>query len=535
MDPNNDGEQIISTSRLRTILNVDCLGKLFEYLPEKDLTTIGLMDSFYVGIINTDVIPKKTLLLSNFTNISDTFRMYGKRFKKLRCDGYGANYVNKIYENCSMTQFKVVTIYLQDKIKYDVNRLMDYFQCVEKAIICVEYCYTATERQKGNRYVRMLLEKSPKLERLTIARAKIERATLNLMLNLTELNLHYVSVDLDDLIGFFRQRPKLQKFVNSMSLDTETTARFGQALAKYCGENIREFGDMPIDIDVELNGDYPEEEEEELVITYFFTRYEFLADFKNLEAVTLTSVRRCASDLHNTLVQLSKLKKLKKMTIYLVEESAMAYDEDGSLQISFSEIEAEYAKNEIPNGFTSLDTIDIHLMGEPTYSAASRFLEAFIKRSKQVLHNVETLNLWVPAWIYCQASDLVRSMPKLRRLSIGCICTLTPHDFIPDLLNIFKRRRNQINGRDSIELIMNNSCNRVWDHNCNGFVPQMVSKTLIFDESLGLAYERFENDHKYQNIQHDVHPGTYDPRFFWYYKCFNSNSTTDGEIRERLG
>lgn len=288
--------------RLKHGLNIDCLIYIFEYLNTDDLITVCNLDDYFKEIINNYVISKRKVVF----NARQTGAR-GELFKSFEGKIRQISYFN----TCNVTEFiRKIAKYCPDGLKdLEINKIPRIG--LEKTINCLTKCIKNVRATAHclRDLERLVLRSSPQekiLYEILLGQFEIpliKELNWISLLNLKELHLiHLQNIEVECLIDFLRQRPRLEHFVNELSI--MDMKRVGEAMADYCGDQIRVFRDQ---------GSYAFGFIHREIIR---TRYDFLSKFTCLKEVAISSFYTCGCDLRYPMEKLSQIESLEKLAIY---------------------------------------------------------------------------------------------------------------------------------------------------------------------------------------------------------------------------
>lgn len=288
--------------RLKHGLNVDCLIYIFKCLNTDDLFSLCNVDVYFKEIIKNYVIPKCKLVFDARQNRSngELFELFEGKIRQI-----------SYFNNCNIAEFiRKMAKYCPDGLKeLEINNIPRIG--LEKSINCLNK--SIKRFQATGHCLR-------DLERLTLRSRPQEKILYDILfghieipvikelnwislLNLKELHLiHLQNIDEECLIEFFCQRPKLEHFVNELSI--VNMKKIGEVMTEYCADQIQIFRDQ---------GSYAFGYIHESTIR---TRYDFLSKFKNLKEVAISSFYTCGCDLRYPIEKLSQIKSLETLAIY---------------------------------------------------------------------------------------------------------------------------------------------------------------------------------------------------------------------------
>lgn len=403
--------------RLKHGLNIDCLIYIFEYLNTDDLITVCNLDDYFKDIIHNYVISKHKLVFDarqNGSSIESNGELFQSFEGKIRQISY--------FNTCNVTEFiRKIAIHCPDGLKdLEINRiprigLEKSINCLTKSIKhfqATAHCLRDLER--------LVLRSSPQekiLYDILLGRSAIpliKELSWISMLDLKELHLiHLQNIEEECLIEFLRQRPRLEHFVNELSI--VDMKKVGEAMANYCGDQIRVFRDQ---------GSYAFGYIHREMIR---TRYDFLSKFTNLKEVAISSFYTCGCDLRYPIDRLSQIESLKNLAIYrqrTFDHIVGMTTEIVRSNFVFERLKQANFYRDIRclirrddwltfNTFANLKSLEINSDIYPTNCPRIEFLIEY----PEIIANVEMVT--VSGWRdRVDFFEFIASVPKLRKLSI---------------------------------------------------------------------------------------------------------------------
>lgn len=288
--------------RLIHQLNGHCLAKIFQCLDSVDLYTMADMNEVYYHIIHDLVIPRHTI---NFSQLHDTgismaqvFERYGTKIKKFRFHEHlrdAEHSINKlsdlIYRHCAIDQLQSVEIACNLDNPESIE-LPIHFRGVEKFIF------------RGN-FKKLTVQLNECVRYLHISNAHLGPCfDWSQMQNLKEIYLNKVNgINVQSFVELCRRhRPKIETFkqYNLHNFSGGSIDDMCDAIAKYCGNEIREYHGMiyPMGQMLPLN------------------LYGFLAKFTNINSALLVSNQMCFGDLIDGLKELAENDTIEILRIH---------------------------------------------------------------------------------------------------------------------------------------------------------------------------------------------------------------------------
>lgn len=394
-------ESADTNCRLRNGLNVNCLVEIFQYLDTDELFTLGTMNSFYKGIINDYIMRGHLVILRSYGNsqampeylsrYSEFFEMFGKKITRISFAGNAAcldGLFDFIIRYCARDQLKEIDIWYYDTYhaaSFDI--IQQYFRTME--IFTLDCAETAFQLN-----FMPLLQSCNALRSLKLVVHGNISSIFDWagMLNLRKLELVFGQISESTFIEFLQKRPKLQHFVSNLTFDRIDTV--GHALAKYCGNQMRDFSYFHRNLNYVSMGE-------------LMARYDFLSKFTNLKSVFLSAASKYGVDLHKPLIALAKNNTLETLMLdYTYDGRPLdaTVDHDKMLKINM-------------NRFTSLKSIEIRF----PYTDLKKMLSAsdFLRlNAAAMMPNVESVfitgfNLSTFSFAF------IRNVPNIRKLWIS--------------------------------------------------------------------------------------------------------------------
>lgn len=446
-------EDIDANCRLRHGLNTHCLVHIFHYLESDDLYTLGEMNEAYKQIINDFVIPKHEVnfdkLLGRRITFAQMFERYGTKIQKFSFeDIFGCQTFLDLTESlnkyCSNDQLKSVKIdcdyrYLEDDYDDGSSVWPVYFPMQCQHVEKLEF--------RSARLCQVKLSES--LRSLTFESIYLcKHFDWTKLMNLTELHLIDVNdINAQNFIEFLCQRPNLEIFHHDADTFNEFTPEICDAMAKYCGNQIREYyGAMPPNQEISAQHSYT-----------------FLSSLKQLKTVGLTTHQHCGGDLIDAIKRLAENDTIETLHIEFSQEdrpnSDCIFQKIPDLISSdmrhFSHLKmftftgAQHMGHKYTNYYHCCDTFKILRM----YSA-------------QMLANVEYLTVDYSDYDW----DFIKCATKLRQLelfSVG-ITSSKATEILSALESILKNRNNGQIGDDFIDLKFDTKCKLDLFSECDG-------------------------------------------------------------------
>lgn len=292
-------ENLDANCRLKHGLNVHCLAHIFQYLDSADLYTIGRINKFYNQIINDLVIPKHEV---NFCNLdkrgieaSQMLEKYGIRVRKIIFKHFYGDYtIAKLAESitkyCAADQLKSFRSFNFNINGYVNVSLPNQFRQVEKLEI---YGIRQLSAQLSDS-LRFL-----KLEHIELS-PNFDWTELK---NLTEVRLIWVDgINAENFIKLLSHRPNIEVFHHDRYTFKDSTQDVCLAMAKYCGNSIREYyGEMDPN---QGEGRAPGQ-----------NMYYFISGFKNIKKARLTTHQICGGDLIDAMKWLAENNTIEMLEI----------------------------------------------------------------------------------------------------------------------------------------------------------------------------------------------------------------------------
>lgn len=259
------------------------------------------------------------------------------------------------------------------------------------------------------------------------------------LMNLTKLHMFNVGeFNKQNFIEFIRRRPKLKFFYLYSLLDDGICEEIGEALGKYCGDQIEYFN---------YHNNYNRGTRNEIF-------YNFLSEFKIVKKVGFSSSYRCASELMYAIKWLAENDTIDLLVISIGDRNGNI--NECPLQIGNNKV---YMKQ-----FTKLRTIEIHRYARNIgHTINCKRLEIFSMYSVQILSNVETIKILFMTVISALSidCDFIKFAPKLRvfyllkgfeRPSDNIKLDEQARTVVANLKIILQGRKNERNKNDFIEL-----------------------------------------------------------------------------------
>lgn len=298
IDEKNSLEQLIKS--IGKYCSIDQLKDLKIY-DTADLYKVGEMNEFYRQTIKDLVIPNYEVdfknLHDNGITMSQMFKQYGQNIRKFYFRfSYDNNeyttekFLQLITHYCSADQLKCVEMYSSSFENIEHINLPIQFRKVEKLI------YHGLD--DGSKH--LSVELSETLRCLSLANITLDpNFKWTTLKNIRELYLDSVrGINLQNFIEFIRHRPNLKVFGH----DYDTLLDIGEAMAKYCGNQIQEYStDM---FRNRLTG--------RLLPQNF---YHFVSGFKIVKRLRLTTDQICCGDLVDVMKQLAENNSIKELRI----------------------------------------------------------------------------------------------------------------------------------------------------------------------------------------------------------------------------
>lgn len=214
--------------------------------------------------------------------------------------------------------------------------------------------------------------------------------------NVIELDLVQVAgINIDNFLQFIRQEPELKKFVHMYTF--REFQIICENMAKHC-QQIHSFSDF----DSSSRGHMRWQGRDVI-------EYNYLAGFKKLRELSITSTRKCAHDLLSALVGLAEINLLTKLSI-IVSNIMRTEDECCNPSNQNNRIRMEK--------FTDLKTIHIHQGDkEKVPDDPCQPVQLLINYSIEMLSNIETVIVTGSHKDACNF-EFIRFVPKLQKLLI---------------------------------------------------------------------------------------------------------------------
>lgn len=399
-------DDIDANCRLRHGLNVHCLANVFQYLDIADLYTVGGMNEYYKQIINDQVISKHHVQFSKLSHrgitISQVFKRYGPKIQKFYFfdfeDKHATdNIIQSIAQYCAIDQIKsaVMSCCYLERTTVD---LPIQFKNVQKLVVEGNSCMDLP--------LRLSAPLSDTLRYLRLGDINLDpNFDWTQLKCLTELYLHEVSgINVYNFIEFLRLGPNIRIFHHSGDTFKGSMHGIGEAMAKYCGNNIQDYsGEMPF---IRGNDWVPAH-----------NSYDFLSGFKNLKEVRLITHQLCGGDLIDTMKRLAENDSIETFRIKYSE-----YDTDGWSNVNCIFQTKPNLDGSDMNNFTHLKTIKIygHLtpldepFGDFHHEKVCDPFKLLNVYGPQILATVEKLTISAMP----QNCDFIKFARKLRNLDL---------------------------------------------------------------------------------------------------------------------
>lgn len=372
-----------ANSRLRYELNAHCLAHIFQYLGTMDLYTIGDMNEYYSQIINDLVIPYNRIDFEVFClrKMSDQkfLEKHGKQIQKIRFYNQNGKTLRKLSQlitrYCAIDQLTDVSIVLNRKIIPDIKLPLHFHQVNNFHI------------RGGFNGTRLFAPFAESLQQLNLEGIKLHpKFDWTKLKNLRYLRLHYVrGFRYKNFIDLLSQRSQLETFYQMGTVETIMHS-IGEAMAKYCGNQIRAFQDLH-----RYDGTRPPD------------FYDFLSELKNVEEVRLTTKRICAGELIHPIKYLAQTAlETLHITCYV---NAIHPRCDCDLEI------------EPVENFSRLKTIKINMLNTKQRSKCE-IMKLFTRYSSNILSNVENVVILSEDG-EAYNCKFIEFVPKLRQLVIN--------------------------------------------------------------------------------------------------------------------
>lgn len=356
-------------------LNKHCLAESFQYLNDEELSQLGIMNEYYVDIINNYVIPDHAITIDYFKNRQHgeiLLEKYGKQIKRFRFLGkpkrHYESFLRRIVRYCDVDQLREISFNISelggsDRIPVNVNAAIDHFRKVQRFYF------------QGLSYkpTTLNLPQFESLRLLDLYKVDMDpKFNWNNLFNLTDLSLARVKgINIENFINFIRRQPRLRRFVHMNTF--EDIQQIGTELANNCGIYMRVFRDI---IEYEfVNGRIVYKKRTNYT-------YRFLSDFVRLRDVLLVSDLICACDLKEPMARLSQNNDLEKLTIIQILSG------QGDPADCF--VSNYFAYN--LKCFNKLKSIHLHVRGG-TGNGTCKYMKLFTEYSAQIMTNVEIITL----------------------------------------------------------------------------------------------------------------------------------------------
>lgn len=425
--------------RLRHALNGHCLAEIFQYLDSGDLYTLGGMNEAYKQIINDFVIPKHEVnfnqLLSRRITFAQVFERFGNKIQKFSFEDIWRiqtfhDLEDALSEYCSNNQLKSVKINCAfrnldgDDYEDSTSIWPTYFPIQCQNVEKLEFRYAQLYE----------IQLSESLRSLTFEGIFLcENFDWTQLKNLKELYLIDVKdINVQNFIEFLCQRPNLEVIHHGANTFNELTADVCDAMAKYCGHQIREYyGAMP-----------PNQEPST------HNSYKFLSSLKNLKIVRLTTQQHCGGDLIDAIKRLAENDTIETLHIKFSEEDRRNTD------CIFQQTTDLTSSDMRP--FSHLKTFTFtgaHRMGykkvQTNYHVCDTF-KILSMYAAQILTNVENLTVDYAAFDW----DFIKFAAKLRYLELfsAGLTSSQATEICSALKSIRENRNNGQIGDDFIEI-----------------------------------------------------------------------------------
>lgn len=257
------------------------------------------------------------------------------------------------------------------------------------------------------------------------------------LINLTKIDIINVrKFNKQNFIEFIRRRPRLKHFYLYSPLDDGIGKEIGEALGKYCGDQIQYFS-------------YQNNNNSGTRNEHF---YNFLSELKIVKRVGLSCSYRCASDLKYAIKWLAENDTIEDLKIVIG-------DREGN--ISECPLQNDNVRLYMKK-LTKLKTIRIFTNAfDIGHTPNCNRLELFSMYSVEILSNVEMIQILFRTVLGSQTFDFefIKFVPKLRVIYMlrewGPANSLKMLDqaarIVADLKSILQRRRHKGNRNDFIE------------------------------------------------------------------------------------
>lgn len=426
--------------RLLHGLNIHCLVHILQHLGTGDLYILGGMNEFFEQIINDFVILKHNVNIfeirkSNAT-LNEFFKRHGPKIRQIHNIKLSNPVIELITKYCSVNQLKSVECFLN------------------YGDIVLPIQFRSVERFKFESYIfgghsRLSVPFSESLRHLDLYNTELHPDfDWTQLMNLTELHLNFViGINVKNFIEFIRRRPKLERFFQHYTFN-ESMQEIGEAMTKYCGNQIQVFFD--------------ENDSEEAMNPNF---YKFLSEMNNLKKVGFSTRYRCGSDLIHGIQWLAEKGAIEQLVI---ETSSF---HETTVYCPLMKESTGY--NLYMKRFPNLKTIQINAyITDVGHRVACERMQLLLNYSAEILSNVETIKLMIESRIYDW--EFIKSVPKLRELYIiprkifdiyGGPTDREAAKIVSNLKSILKKRKTEENNcKDFIELKVDESYFEIFRH-----------------------------------------------------------------------
>lgn len=428
-------EDTDANCRLRHGLNVHCLAYIFQYLDTPDLFTLGGMNEVYQQIITDLVMPRHRVNFDKLNKqgitISNVFERYGKNIRRIYFNDLDENHTVELLtqsmsQHCSIDQLKSVTIHCMYRT-YGLVDLPIQCQNVERLAYC-----------SGQISVQL----SASLRGLILAGVDIySKFDWTQLKNLKELYLYKVrGINTRNFIEFLRHRPNLKIFHHDADTFEKSTQEICNALAKFCANRIRTYsGIMPSNRrDVEASAQH---------------LYNFISEFRNVKDVSLTTQRKCGSDLIDALKRLAENDTIETICIRLTDDDRLIRQTVNCNMQERTNVTGSRTGLDMRQ-FSHLKTITFfgYRWRVPEYFQRDHICDQFKilnVYSAQILANVEKLTIAyaVNDW------NFIKFAKKLRYLKLFAkVSSDQAAEILSTLQNILRERKNGHTTDDFIEI-----------------------------------------------------------------------------------
>lgn len=420
--------------RLRYGLNVHCLAEIFQYLDSVDLNTLAEMNEFYHHTINDLIIPKHTVNLNRLydrgISMAKVFKRFGTKIRKFRfeehlCDTEHSikRLCELIRKHCAIDQLKCVEITCNFDQTAESIQMPIQFRNVEKFKFKGGFKSLMGQLFESVRYLHLSY---------TNLGANFDWTKLK---NLKHLYLNKVhGINVPNFIELFRLGPKIEifKHYNLHNFPDGSIHDVCAAMAKYCGNDIREYHGMI----------YPKEPMLPLNL------YGFLSGFRNVKNAILLTNQICCGDIIDGLKGLAANDTIEMLRIHYCGSERNRFNVNCNFQ------ERPNLQGLDMKQFSRLRKLRISGRFNAKYTNRSHGsvcnpFKIFQVYGAQILSNVELLTIDSD-----NDSDLdfIKFASKLRCLTISDKLSTFDQKIAPIIEDIFRKRRNVQNTDDFIKV-----------------------------------------------------------------------------------